>query len=91
MLLNRGRCLISDPLSLKRHSSESNCPTSFLDDFNERSKIFLRKSTYFSVHDYSLVVIIKSANPCKNANREVVPYLRPSTVANGSTIWNLHI
>ena len=41
----RGRCLISDPLSLKRHSSESNRPTSFLVDFYERSNVFLRKST----------------------------------------------
>ena len=42
---HRGRCLISDPLSLKRHSSESSRPTSFLFDFYERSNIFLRKST----------------------------------------------
>ena len=44
-LCRRGRCLISDPLSLKRHSSESNRPTSFLVDFYERSNIFLRKSS----------------------------------------------
>ena len=43
--IGRGRCLINDPLSLKRHSSESNRPTSFLFDFYERSNIFLRKST----------------------------------------------
>ena len=34
------RCLISDPLSLKRHSSESNRPTSFLFNFHEKSNIF---------------------------------------------------
>ena len=61
-------------LSLKRHSSESNRPTSFLVDFYERSNIFLRKSTYFrSVQiPTHLVVISNSANPCKNANRESV-------------------
>ena len=44
--IGRGRCLISDPLSLKRHSYESDRPTSLLLDFHERSNIFLRKSTF---------------------------------------------
>ena len=79
----RGRCLISDPLSLKHHSSESNRPTPFLLDFYERSNIFSAKIYFRSVQVTThLVVITNSATPCKNGNREVVPYLRPSPVGS---------
>ena len=39
------------------------------------TKIYFR-SVQVPTH---LVVITNSANPCKNANREVVPYLRPGS------------
>ena len=43
MLLNGVGEEISDPLSLKRHSSKPDRPTSFLVDFYERSNIFYKK------------------------------------------------
>ena len=88
------RCVgeeISDPLSLKRHSSKPNRPTSFLVDFYERSNIFLQKKKLFhSVQvPTHLVAISNSVNPCKNAYREVASYLPPDAVANASIIYGI--
>ena len=80
-----GRVPISDPLSSRRYSSEFLNITVAVVALFERSFFFYAYPMTLRCHSRSFIYNIQFCEPLqKNANRELVPYLRPGAVANRS-------